>query len=91
MPLSVKSHLKEIMLRREQDPTTPRLHKRPGRVRYSISELAEETGIPRVILDRVALGAGNVPAGVLVQLVGHFGLSGIDEIYEVVAEDDSGR
>lgn len=91
MPLSVKSHLKEIMLRREQDPTTPRPHKRPGRVRYSISELAEETGVPRVTLDRVALGAENVPAGVLVRLVEHFGLSGIDELYEVVAEDDSER
>ena len=91
MVIVIKSHLREIMLRREQNSATPRPHKRPGRVRYSISELAEETGIPRVILDRVALGAGNVPASVLVQLVGHFGLSGIDELYEVVAEDDSER
>lgn len=92
MPFIIRSHLKELMLARELDPSASRPFRKKGRTRYSIFELGQETQVPRSTLDRVAAGKPNVTIEVLLKLMGHLGLHSIDELYEVVfVEDDSER
>ena len=91
MQFVIRSHLKELMLARELDPSANRPFRKVGRTRYSIFELSQETEIPRSTLDRVAAGKPNVTIEVLLELMRHFELRELSGLYEVVAvECDEG-